>query len=296
MSGHSKWAKVKRAKAVTDSRRGKIFSRLAREITIVAKAGGGDPGMNPRLRTILMKAREANMPADNIDRAIKKGTGELPGVVYDEVIYEGYAPGGVAVIVQVTTDNKNRAASEVRSVFTRYGGNLAGAGAVLYKFQHLGQILIGKDQAGEDALMEIALDAGAEDMIATEQGFEIRCSIRTFDGVLHALDKKGVKPASAEIAYVSTQTIPVTSLDAARSLARLQEALEDLDDVQNVFSNDEMDDALSEQAHANLRHGFRFASPRVLGVLYGSPAHERRGGRFSPRAPRARRRRPRRAA
>ena len=252
MSGHSKWAKVKRAKAVTDSRRGKIFSRLAREITIVAKAGGGDPGMNPRLRTILMKAREANMPADNIDRAIKKGTGELPGVVYDEVIYEGYAPGGVAVIVQVTTDNKNRAASEVRSVFTRYGGNLAGAGAVLYKFQHLGQILIGKDQAGEDALMEIALDAGAEDMIATEQGFEIRCSLRTFDGVLHALDKKGVKPASAEIAYVSTQTIPVTSLDAARSLARLQEALEDLDDVQNVFSNDEMDDALSEQAHAAL--------------------------------------------
>ena len=134
MSGHSKWAKVKRAKAVTDSRRGKIFSRLAREITITAKAGGGDPGMNPRLRTILMKAREANMPADNIDRAIKKGTGELPGVVYEEVTYEGYAPGGVALVVQVTTDNKNRAASEVRSVFTRYGGNLAGAGAVLYKF------------------------------------------------------------------------------------------------------------------------------------------------------------------
>jgi len=252
MSGHSKWAKVKRAKAVTDSRRGKIFSRVAREITIAAKAGGGDPGMNPRLRTILMKAREANMPADNIDRAIKKGTGELPGVIYDEVVYEGYAPGGVAVIIQVTTDNKNRAASEVRSVFTRYGGNLAGAGAVLYKFQHVGQVLIGRDQATEDALMEIALDAGADDVITTEQGFEIRCSVRVFDAVLHALDKKAIKPVSAEIAYVATQTVPVTSLDGARSLLRLLEAIEEIEDVQNVFANDEMDDALSEQAHAGL--------------------------------------------
>ncbi len=252
MSGHSKWAKVKRAKAITDARKGKVFSRVAREITIAAKAGGGDPGMNPRLRTILLKAREANMPADNIDRAIKKGTGELPGVVYDEVVYEGYGPGGVAVIVQVTTDNKNRAASEVRSVFTRYGGNLAGAGAVLFKFQHLGQILIGKEQAGEDALMEIALDAGADDVITTEQGFEIRCGVKIFDSVLHKLDKKGIKPVSAEIAYVANQTIPVTSVDGARSLLRLLEALEEIEDVQNVFANDEMDDALSEQAHASL--------------------------------------------
>jgi YebC/PmpR family DNA-binding regulatory protein len=250
MSGHSKWAKVKRAKAVTDLRRGKIFSRLAREIAIVAKAGGGDPGMNPRLRTILLKAREANMPADNIDRAIKKGTGELPGVVYEEVIYEGYSAGGVALIVQVTTDNKNRAASEVRSVFTRYGGNLAGAGAVLFKFQRLGQFLISKDKTTEDALVEIALDAGADDVITTEHGFEIRCAVRAFDAVNHALEKKNIKPDSAEIAYVPTMTIPVTSLEVARSLVKLQDALEELDDVQNVFSNDEMDDALSEQAHA----------------------------------------------
>jgi YebC/PmpR family DNA-binding regulatory protein len=206
--------------------------------------------MNPRLRTILMKAREANMPADNIDRAIKKGTGELPGVVYEEVTYEAYAPGGVAMIVQVTTDNKNRAASEIRSVFTRYGGNLAGGGAVLYKFQHLGQFLIGKDKATEDALVEIALDAGADDVITTEHGFEIRCAIKFFDAVIRALEKKGIKPDSAEIAYIATQTLPVTSLDAARSLVKLQEALEELDDVQNVFSNEEMDDALSEQAHA----------------------------------------------
>jgi YebC/PmpR family DNA-binding regulatory protein len=252
MSGHSKWAKLKHFKGAIDAKRGKVFSRLGKEITIAAKAGGGNPDMNPRLRTIVMKAREANMPGENVDRAIKKGTGELPGVIYDEVTYEGYAPGGVAIIIQVTTDNKNRAASEVRSVFTRFGGNLAGAGAVLYKFQHLGQFLIGKDKATEDALMEIALDAGADDVITTEQGFEIRCAIKVFDTVIRALEKKGIKTDSAEIAYVATQMHPVTSLDAARSLLKLQEALEELDDVQNVFTNEEMDDALSEQAQAGI--------------------------------------------
>jgi YebC/PmpR family DNA-binding regulatory protein len=252
MSGHSKWAKLKHFKGAIDAKRGKIFSRLGKEITIAARAGGGNPDMNPRLRTIVMKAREANMPGENVDRAIKKGTGELPGVVYDEVTYEGYAPGGAAVIILVTTDNKNRAASEVRSVFTRYGGNLAGAGAVLYKFQHLGQFLISKDKSTEDALMEIALDAGADDVIATEQGFEVRCAIKVFDIVIRALEKKNIKPDSAEIAYVPTQTHPITSLDAARSLLRLQEALEELDDVQNVFTNEDMDDALSEQAQASL--------------------------------------------
>ena len=252
MSGHSKWAKLKHFKGAIDAKRGKVFSRLAKEITIAAKAGGGNPDMNPRLRTIVMKAREANMPGENVDRAIKKGTGELPGVVYDEVTYEGYAPGGAAIIIQVTTDNKNRAASEVRSVFTRYGGNLAGAGAVLYKFQHLGQFLISKDKTTEDALMEIALDAGADDVITTEQGFEIRCAIKVFDVVIRALEKKNIKPDSAEIAYVATQTHPITSLDSARSLMKLQEALEELDDVQNVFTNEEMDDALSEQAQAGL--------------------------------------------
>jgi len=250
MAGHSKWAKVKRAKAVTDSRKGKVFSRLARDITLAAKAGGGDPGMNPRLRTILLKAREANMPADNIDRAIKKGTGELPGVVYEEALYEGYAPGGVAVVVQVTTDNKNRAASEVRSVFTKHGGNLAGAGAVLFQFQHVGQFLIARGAATEDALVDLALEAGADDVITTEQGFEIRSPVKAFDTVIHALEKKGIKPDSAEIAYVPSSTVPVTDLGTAQSLVKLQEALEELDDVQNVFSNDEMDDALAERAQA----------------------------------------------
>lgn len=249
MAGHSKWAKVKRFKAVTDARKGKVFSRLSRDITIVARAGGGDPGMNPRLRTLLMKAREANMPADNIDRAIKKGTGELPGVVYEEILYEGYGPGGVAFIVKVTTDNKQRAASAVRSIFSKHGGNLAGAGAVAFQFQHLGQFLIAKDKATEDALMELALEAGADDVLTTEQGYEIRCPVKAFDAVSHALEKKGVKPDSAEIAYVASSTVPVTDLNAARSLLKLHEALEEDDDVQEVFSNEEMDDALSEAAH-----------------------------------------------
>jgi YebC/PmpR family DNA-binding regulatory protein len=248
MAGHSKWAKVKRIKAVKDPRRGKVFSRLSRDITIAAKAGGGDPNMNPRLRTVLLKARDANLPADNIDRAIKKGTGELPGVVFEEVIYEGYAPGGIAVIVKVTTDNKNRAAAEVRSVFTRFGGNLAGAGAVTFQFLHAGQFLIARGAITEDALMEIALEAGADDVIATADGYEVRCGVHAFDKVAHALDKKGIKPESAEIAYIPTITVPVADVDTARTLIKLQDALEELDDVQEVFSNEEMDEAVAAAA------------------------------------------------
>jgi YebC/PmpR family DNA-binding regulatory protein len=248
MAGHSKWAKVKRIKAVKDPRRGKVFSRLSREITIAAKSGGGDPAMNPRLRTILMKAREANMPADNIDRAVKKGTGELPGVVFEEITYEGYGPGGVAMIVKVTTDNKNRAASDVRSVFTKFGGNLAGTGAVAFQFLHAGQFLIAKSATSEDALMEIALDAGADDVITTAEGYEVRCAVNRFDAVAQALEQKGIKTESAEIAYIPSSTVPVTDLAAARTLLKLHDALEELDDVQQVFSNDEMDDALAEAA------------------------------------------------
>ncbi|MGH7996404.1 MAG: YebC/PmpR family DNA-binding transcriptional regulator [Opitutaceae bacterium] len=248
MAGHSKWAKVKRIKAVVDVRRGKIFSRISRDITIAARAGGGDPAMNPRLRTVLLKARDANMPADNIDRAIKKGTGELPGVVFEEITYEGYGPGGVAVIVKVTTDNKNRAASEVRSVFTRYAGHLAGAGAVAFQFTHAGQFLVARDRAEEDALMEAALDAGADDVLASEEGYDIRCNIHAFDKVAHALEQKGVKTDSAEIAYIPTSTVPVTDVGMARTLAKLHDALEELDDVQQVFSNEEMDDAVADAA------------------------------------------------
>ena len=241
MAGHSKWAKVKRIKAVKDPRRSKLFSRLSRDITVAARSGGGDPAMNPRLRTMLMKARDANMPAENLDRAIKKGTGELPGVVFEEITYEGYGPGGVAMIIKVTTDNKNRAASELRSVFTKFGGNLAGAGAVAFQFLHAGQFLIAKEATGEDALMEIALAVGADDVLATDDGYEVRCDVHAFDKVAHALEEKGIKPENAEIAHIPTSTVPVSDPEVARSLIKLHDGLEELDDVQQVFSNEEID-------------------------------------------------------
>lgn len=239
MAGHNKWSKVKRLKAVTDSRRGKVFSRLSRDITLAAKAGGGDPEGNARLRTLILKAREANMPADNIDRAIKKGTGELPGVVYEEITYEGYGPGGVAFVVKVTTDNKQRAAQEVRSIFARWGGNLAATGAVAFQFLHAGQFLVATGRTTEDVLMEVALEAGADDVIASEQGFEVRCPVNLFDRVSHALEQKGIKPDSAEIAYIPTTTVPVKDAHHGETLEKLHEALDELDDVQQVFSNED---------------------------------------------------------
>jgi YebC/PmpR family DNA-binding regulatory protein len=249
MAGHNKWSKVKRLKAVTDSRRGKVFSRLSRDITLAAKSGGGDPGGNARLRTLLLKAREANMPVENVDRAVKKGTGELPGVVYEEITYEGYGPGGVAFVVKVTTDNKQRAAQEVRSVFARNGGNLASPGAVAFPFLHAGQFLIAQGQTTEDALLETALAAGADDVIASADGFEVRCNLHAFDKVSHALEHQGLKPASAEIAYIPVNTVPVADVATAKSIAQLHDALDELDDVQHVFSNEEMDEAVSAAAH-----------------------------------------------
>ncbi len=238
MAGHNKWSKVKRLKAVTDARKGKVFSRLARDITMAAKAGGGDPAGNARLRTLLLKAREANMPADNVDRAIKKGTGELPGVVFEELHYEGYGPGGVAFIVKATTDNKQRTAQVVRSIFTNHGGNLAQNGAVAFQFLHAGQFLITKAAVSEDRLMEVALEAGADDVITTEQGHEVRCSIAAFDKVLHALEQAGIRTESAEIAYIPTTTVPVNAATAA-ALEKLHEALEDDEDVSDVYSNED---------------------------------------------------------
>jgi YebC/PmpR family DNA-binding regulatory protein len=239
MAKHNKWSKVKRLKAVTDSRKGKVFSRLARDITMAAKASGGDPAGNARLRTLLLKAREANMPADNVDRAIKKGTGELPGVVFEEATYEGYGPGGVAFVVKCTTDNKQRATQDVRSAFTEHGGNLAQNGAVAFQFLHAGQFLIARDQIAEDRLLEIALEAGADDVIATEEGYEVRCDIRSFDKVAHALEQARLKAESAEIAYLPNSTVPVDAA-LAEKISALHEALEEFDDVQAVYSNEEL--------------------------------------------------------
>jgi len=245
MAGHNKWSKVKRLKAVTDSRKGKVFSRISRDITLAAKSGGGDPDGNARLRTLLLKAREANMPVENVDRAIKKGTGELPGVIIEEITYEGYGPGGVGLIVKVTTDNKQRAAQEVRSIFARWGGNLASTGAVSFQFLHAGQFLITKDKATEDKLMEIALEAGADDVVTTDEGYEVRCDVHAFDKVSHAIDKAGIKAESSEIAYIPKVTVPVTDVGVAKTLVKLHDALDEQDDVQAVFSNEEMDDATS---------------------------------------------------
>ena len=250
MAGHNKWSKVKRGKAITDGRRSKVFSTLSRDLTLAAKAGGGDPDGNARLRTLILKAREANMPADNVDRAIKKGTGELPGIVYEAITYEGYGPGGVAFIVQATTDNKTRAAKDIRAAFARFNGNLASTGAVSFQFLHAGQFLIAKEKIAEDALMDIALEAGADDILTSDQGYEIRCGVHAFDKVAHALELKGLKPDSSEIAYIPVTTVPVTDLALAKSLVKLHETLDDMDDVQHVFSNEEMDDALSAAAQA----------------------------------------------
>jgi YebC/PmpR family DNA-binding regulatory protein len=188
------------------------------------------------------------MPVENVDRAIKKGTGELPGVVFEEITYEGYGPGGVGVIVKVTTDNKQRAAQDVRSAFSRFGGNLASSGAVSCQFLHAGQILIAKEKTTEDKLMEIALEAGADDVITTEEGYEVRCGVHAFDKVAQAIDKAGIKADASEIAYIPNNTVPVTDLHVAQILAKLHEALDESDDVQAVFSNEEMDDAISAAA------------------------------------------------
>jgi YebC/PmpR family DNA-binding regulatory protein len=250
MAGHNKWSKVKRGKAITDGRRSKVFSSLSRDLTLAAKAGGGDPDGNARLRTLILKAREANMPADNVDRAIQKGTGELPGIVYEEITYEGYGPGGVAFIVRATTDNKTRAAKDIRAAFARHDGNLASTGAVSFQFLHAGQFLVSQEKIGEDALLEIALAAGADDILTSEQGYEIRCGIHSFDKVAHALEQQRLKPDSSEIAYIPVTTVPVTDLTLARSLVQLHDDLDELDDVQHVFSNEEMDDSLNAAAQA----------------------------------------------
>jgi YebC/PmpR family DNA-binding regulatory protein len=189
------------------------------------------------------------MPVENVDRAVKKGTGELPGVVFEEITYEGYGPGGVAFVVKVTTDNKTRAAQDVRSAFSRHGGNLASTGAVAFQFLHAGQFLLTREKTTEDALMELALEAGADDVVTSEHGFEVRCNVHAFDKVSHALEQKGLKPDSAEIAYIPTTTVPVTDVSLARTLAKLHDALDELDDVQAVYSNEEMDEATSAAAH-----------------------------------------------
>ncbi len=248
MSGHSKWHSIKHKKAAVDAKRGKLFTRVIKELTVAARLGGSDLASNPRLRTAVQAAKDVNMPKDTMERAIKKGAGELQGVSYEEITYEGYGPGGVAFVIKCTTDNKQRSSQDVRAVLTKHGGNLAQSGAVAFQFLHAGQFLIARDAATEDALMELALEAGADDVIATPEGFELRCDLHQFDAVHSALDAAKIRTENAELAYLPTSNIPVTDVALARSLQKLHDALDELDDVQAVFSNEDLDEATSTAA------------------------------------------------
>jgi len=247
MSGHSKWKTIQHKKGAADAKRGKIFSKLSKEIIVAARAGGGDPDMNPTLRTLLVKARSANMPADNIERAVKKGTGELEGSSLEEVVYEGYAPGGVALVVMALTDNKNRAASEIRHVFTKFGSNLAAQGAVTRNFKRKGQILVDASTVDEDKLMVIVLDAGAEDMQQDDDVFEIITDPSSFLSVVDVLEKADIKTISSEISLIPDSYVPVADKSIASTIVKLINELEDSDDVQNVYSNMDIDTALMNE-------------------------------------------------
>ncbi|MBC60969.1 MAG: YebC/PmpR family DNA-binding transcriptional regulator [Opitutales bacterium] len=247
MSGHSKWATTKRHKAAVDAKRGKIFSVISKELTLAARDGGKDPEFNPRLRTLITKAKQANMPADNIDRAIKKGTGELAGVTIEELLYEGYGPGGVGLIVEVTTDNKNRSASEVRSTFSKGGGNLAGAGALAFNFKRKGQILLSREKIDEDSLTELALENDAEDIVTEKEHYEIICETSQYDRLAEAFEKAGIETDSSELAYLPNNLVPISDEDTARKIFKLIETLEDLEDVKAVHGNYDMDEALLEE-------------------------------------------------
>ena len=240
MSGHSKWATIKHKKAALDAKRGKSFTRIIKEIMIAAR-NGGDPDMNPRLRTAIVAAKAASMPADNIKRAIMRGTGELEGGQIDEIMFEGYGPGGAAVLVNVATDNRNRTVSEIRHMFGKNGGNLGEQGSVAWMFERKGQILIEKDKAEEDQLMNIALDAGADDLRGDEDDWEVISPPEAHEAVLEAVQKAGIPTMSAQIAMIPKNLMKLEGKNASGML-RLTEALEEHDDVQNVYSNFDVDE------------------------------------------------------
>ena len=246
MSGHNRWTKIKRKKAAAGAAKGNLFTKLIKEITVAARLGGGDPAHNARLRAAMLAAREANMPTDNIQRAIKKGPGELGGVSYEEITYEGYGPGGVALLVECLTDNRHRTAGDVRATLSKGGGNLASDGAVSWIFQKKGSIAV-KSGPSEDRVMESAIDAGAEDVINQgEDGFEVRTAPQDLHAVAAALEKTGLKPGEQKWIFVPQNTVRLEG-DAARRMLKLMELLEENDDVQNVHANFEIDDALIEQ-------------------------------------------------
>lgn len=246
MAGHSKWANIRHRKGAVDAKRGKIFTRLIKEITVAAKIGGGDPAANPRLRSAIASAKSENMPKDNIERAIKKGTGELEGVEYIEITYEGYGPGGVAVLVDCMTDNKNRTVGEVRHAFSKQGGNLGESGCVGYMFDKKGSILVDKETIDEEKLMDLALEAGAEDVLEEDTVFQVLTEPDDFDSVRESLEKEGVTFIEASISMIPQNTVEVTDEKIAKRLMKLMELLEDNDDVQDVHANFDIPDELLE--------------------------------------------------
>lgn len=250
MSGHSKWKTNKGKKMAADAKKGAAYTKLIKELTVIAREGGGNPDTNPRLRAVMQKAKEANMPNDNVKMAIKRGTGEIPGVVYETVTYEAYGPGGVAILIECLTDNKNRTSAEIRNIMSKKGGNFAGAGSVSWMFTMKGYFLIEKSQAKEDELMNIVLDAGAEDMKSEEKNYEIFTAPQNFEKVKQAIQDKGIKWQDAEVTMVPSSTVKVIGNEAKQVLA-LVEALEEHDDVQQVYSNFDIPDEILEQAAAS---------------------------------------------
>jgi YebC/PmpR family DNA-binding regulatory protein len=236
MSGHSKWHTIKHKKGIADAKRGQAFTKLIKELSITARQGGGDPDMNPRLRTVILKAKAANMPKDNIDRAIKKGTGELEGVSYEEILYEAYGPGGVAILIDILTDNKNRAAAEIRNLLNKGGGNLGAAGSVAYQFKRKGLITYDASKYKEDDVLAVAIDAGAEDVFSDADSIEVTTSPEDFEKVIKAMEAKGFEHSMAEIARVADQNVTLDN-DKTEKALRLVEHLEDHEDVQSVATN-----------------------------------------------------------
>jgi YebC/PmpR family DNA-binding regulatory protein len=251
MSGHSKWASIKHKKGAADAKKGALYTKIIKEITMAARSGGGSPDMNPALRTAMAKAKEANMPSDNVKNAIKRGTGELPGVVYETINYEAYGPGGVAVMIEALTDNKNRTTAELRNILSKKGGNMAGAGSVAWIFNKKGYIVVDKAAVSEDTLMDVALSAGAEDIKSQEKSYEVITAPGDFEKVKSALQEKGLNFQSAEVTMLPTSTIKVVSPEA-KQILNLIEALEDHDDVQEVYANFDIPDEIIEQLAASV--------------------------------------------
>jgi YebC/PmpR family DNA-binding regulatory protein len=248
MSGHSKWSTIKHKKGAADAKRGKIFTKLIKEITVAARTGGGDPGGNPRLRSAIAAAKAENMPKDNIDRAVKKGTGELPGVSYEEATFEGYGPGGVAVLVEILSDNRKRTVADIRHIFSKNAGNLGEAGCVAWMFGKKGLMVFEKDKVDEEKLMTAALDAGAQDVRETEKEFEVVCDPSDFENLKKQLEAQ-FKPLLAEVTMVPQSTIRLVGKEA-QQMIRLMESLEDSDDVQHVYANFDIPDSEMEQLSA----------------------------------------------